>query len=333
MKPACPPDLLAHPAPCYQEAGHPSISILTQVPIHNRGVMRVAEAGHPDGSPSSSRLPTGSPIISPSTSLQPFLRAQTILASAGSRRQGPEVMHAAGVPQGSALSSPSSSMPHVSRSQLAGGQKQRLSWSDGHSDTGSYASSWTSSLPSISRTQLSSLPASGGASNRPHTVGREAFLAAEARALLMPGNPNLNPGIDTKRPNPGAATMLHQTASHQLSDQDGAQPLRSTPPVAAVAAAAPDPASLRDASAGGWPNPFAGDLWRQREGAEAPADAQGLASQHGVPAEAGVESTAEQLPPPQRSSSIPIPAVPEVGCSPRDPAGCKAWVRTLCNIA
>ena len=294
----------------------------------------MAGAEHPDGSPSSSRLPTGSPITSPSTSLQPFLRAQTILASAGSRRQGPEV-GTAGVPQGSPLASPSSSMPHVSRSQLAGGQKQRLSWSDRPSDSGSNASSWMSSLTSVSRAQLHNLPASGRGSNRPQSVGREAFLAAEARALLMPGSPhpNLSSGMGTgaERFPPGAATMLHQTTSHQQSDQVGADPLRSGHPAAAAAATVP--ASSHDAGARGWPNPFAVGLWGQDEGAEAPADAQGLGSQHGIPADAVVELEAEQLPRPRRSSSIPIPAVSEVGWSPHKFAGCKAWVKTLCNNA
>ncbi len=293
-----------------------------QAPLHNRGLTRVAEAERPDGSPSSSRLPTGSPISSPSTSLQPFLRAQTILASAGSRRQGPEVGMAAGVPQGSPLSSPSSSMPCISRSQLAGAHKQRISWSDGQSDSGSYASSYVSSLPSVSRAQRHHLPASVRGSNRPQIVGREAFLAAEARALLMPGSPmtHLNPGMDTERPHPGAATMLDQTASHQLSESADAEPLRSGRPAATAAATAP-------ASAEGWPNPFAVGIWGQDVGAEVPADAQGPASQHGVPAEA------EQVPRPRNSSSIPIPALPEVGCSPHGPAGCEAWVKILCNNA
>ena len=287
--------------------------------------MRVAESEHPDGSPSSSRLPTGSPITSPSTSLQPFLRAQTILASAGSRRQGPEAGTAAGVPQGSPLSSPSSSMPPVSRSQLGGGQKQRLSWSDRYSDSGSYASSWTSSMPSVSRAQLHNLPASGGGSN---TVAREAFLAAEARALLVSGSPSpdlkASKGTGTGRPTPGAATMLHQAASYQLSDKAGAEFLQSGSPAAAAAATAP--ASSHDAGAGGWPNPFAVALWKQDEVAVAPPDARGLASQHGAPAEEVVDAEAEQLPRPQRSSSIPIPDVPEVGCSPHKRAGCGAWV-------
>ena len=230
--------------------------------------------------------------------------------------------------QGSPLSSPSSSMPHVSRSQLAGGQKQRSSWSDRPSDNGSCSSSWVSSLPSLSRAQLQNLPASSLASNRPQTVCREALLAAEARAVLVPGspNPNVSPGMDTGagKPSPGAASMLdqttsHQTTSYQLLDPAGAEPLRSGHPAAAAAATAS--ASLHNAIARGWPNPFEVGLWGQDEGAEAPADAPALACHHGVPAEAVMQSEAEavmqseaeQLPRPRRSSSIPIPAVAEVG--------------------